>query len=226
MSTFLRRIARRPSQLLARSGKQPLWPGSARYWEDRYRSGGTSGVGSIGEFAAVKAQIVNDFVRRERVKSVIEFGCGDGLQLTLSDYPAYIGLDVSETALAQCAWRFADDPKKSFFLYSPFSFIDNERIFHGELALSLEVIFHLIEDEVFDRYMQHLFSAADRFVLICSTDVELDVGVPQRRHRQFSAWVDHNAPDWERVAVIANPLADWGDSPLGARQDFFFYARR
>lgn len=173
----------------------------------------------------MKAEIVNDFVRRERIRSVIEFGCGDGLQLALADYPEYIGLDVSEAALLQCAERFARDAKKSFFLYAPFSFVDRQQVFHADLALSLEVIFHLVEDEIYDRYMQHLFGAADRFVLICSTDVELDVGVPQRRHRRFSTWIDENASPWKCVTVIENPIADWGDSPLGARQDFFVYAR-
>lgn len=174
--------------------QKPAWPGSAQYWEERYRSGGTCGLGSVGEFAAIKADVVNDFVRKEGIQTVIEFGCGDGLQLMLAEYPGYIGLDVSTAALLQCSTRFFDDPIKSFFHYSPVVFVDRRRLFHGELALSLEVIFHLVEDDVFDRYMSHLFGAADRFVFICSTNVDLDIGVPHRSHRQFSTWIDDHAP--------------------------------
>lgn len=37
----------------------------------------------------------NDFVRARGIDSVIEFGCGDGAQLALAEYPAYGGIDVS-----------------------------------------------------------------------------------------------------------------------------------
>jgi hypothetical protein len=37
------------------------------------------------------------------VRSAIEFGCGDGHQLTLVDYPRYTGVDVSETIVRHCA---------------------------------------------------------------------------------------------------------------------------
>jgi hypothetical protein len=221
-----RSLVSRGSRALPRRRRTPAWAGSARYWDDRYRSGGSSGPGSTGQFAAVKAKFVNDYVRQEAVRSVIEFGCGDGLQLSLANYPAYVGLDVSEAALSRCAERFARDTSKSFFLYSPFSFVDRQRVFRADLALSLEVIFHLVEDDVYGLYMQHLFDAADRFVVVCSTDVDLELDVPHRRHRRFSAWVDEHALDWERVVMFENPLTDWGDSARGALQHFYVYARR
>ena len=45
--------------------------------------------------AAFKAEVPNDFVRARGIDSVIEFGCGDGAQLALAEYPAYVGIDVS-----------------------------------------------------------------------------------------------------------------------------------
>lgn len=76
--------------------------GSARYWELNYARGGTSGPGSYYASAEAKATFLNEFVRARDVRSVIEFGCGDGNQLSLADYPSYIGLDVSRSAL-NCA---------------------------------------------------------------------------------------------------------------------------
>jgi hypothetical protein len=39
-----------------------------------------------------------------------------------------------------------------------------------DLELSLDVIYHLVEDEVFDAYMRSLFAHAGRFVVIYSSN--------------------------------------------------------
>ena len=90
---------------------------SAHFWEGNYAQGRTSGNGSYGALAEGKSQFLNDLVRQRSVGSVIEFGCGDGNQLSMAEYPSYIGLDVSRSAIGLCQQRFADDPAKSFFLY-------------------------------------------------------------------------------------------------------------
>src|SRR5437660_1578196 len=73
--------------------------GSKDYWEGRYVEGGDSGHGSYGFLAAEKARFLNAFIEKHHVASVIEFGCGDGNQLSLARYPRYLGLDVSEAAV-------------------------------------------------------------------------------------------------------------------------------
>ena len=93
--------------------KQVLFPGSAEYWEKRYASGGSSGKGSYGRLSEFKAEVINNFVSKHGVESVIEFGCGDGNQLKLAKYPAYVGLDVSEKAVALCKEKFNNDISKS-----------------------------------------------------------------------------------------------------------------
>ena len=53
--------------------KAPLtFTGSESYWESRYASGGNSGVGSYKKFAAFKAEVINDFVRENEIRSVID----------------------------------------------------------------------------------------------------------------------------------------------------------
>src|SRR5438874_1182973 len=122
------------------------FPGSASYWEQRYRSGGDSGAGSYGRLADFKAEILNRFVASHGVESVIEFGCGDGNQLSLARYPNYIGLDVSASAIQMCKKRFVEDSSKSFFLYHPDCFVDRQGIFASDLSMSIDVIYHLVED--------------------------------------------------------------------------------
>ena len=206
---------RRLSRLRQRLG----FIGSAGYWERNYAKGGTSGGGSYGALAHAKAEFLNGFVREHDLRSVTEFGCGDGHQLSLADYPHYVGLDVSRTAIGLCKRRFADDPTKSFFLYDGECFVDRAHLFDADLAISLDVIYHLVEGLVFERYMSHLFAAGRRYVVVYSTDTTIRSTAPHVLHRRFSSWVDENCPHWRLEQVARGP----GSGP--GRADFFVHER-
>ncbi len=193
--------------------------GSAQYWERRYADGRTSGDGSYGTLAQAKAEFLNLFVRTHGIKSVTEFGCGDGHQLSLAAYPRYVGLDVSPAAIDLCQRRFGDDPTKSFFLYDGARFIDRANLFGAELALSLDVIYHLVEDAVFEKYMTHLFAAGKAYVIIYATNAVISGTAPHVRHREFSTWVEENCPRWRLKHVERGP------DPGVGRADFFVYER-
>ena len=96
-------------------------PYTARYWEQRYKQGGNSGTGSFGKLAEFKAEIVNSFINKYGIVSVIEYGCGDGNQLKLANYPKYIGFEVSPTAISLCQKIFQNDGTKSFKLMSKYN---------------------------------------------------------------------------------------------------------
>jgi hypothetical protein len=193
---------------------------SAHFWEKNYAGGGTSGAGSYGALGTAKAEFLNAFVREHGVRSVTEFGCGDGHQLSLADYPRYVGLDVSRAAIALCKRRFADDPSKSFFRYDGPCFIDHAGLFTADLAISLDVIYHLVEDSVFETYMTHLFTAGGRYVAIYSTNMVMGGTAPHVRHRNFSSWVDENCPQWRLAGLTC------GTGPGSGRADFFVYERQ
>ena len=89
--------------------KNSPFPGSAEYWERRYRGGGNSGDGSYGGLADFKAEIINVFVEENGIDTVVELGCGDGNQLGLMDVPQYTGYDISKTAVEMCAKMYAND---------------------------------------------------------------------------------------------------------------------
>jgi SAM-dependent methyltransferase len=207
--------ARRLSLLRQRLG----FAGSAPYWESHYARGGTSGDGSYGDLARGKAEFLNAFVREHSVRSVTEFGCGDGHQLSLAEYPRYVGLDVSPAAIGLCKRRFAGDPTKSFFLYDGACFVDRAGLFTADLAISLDVLYHLVEDSVFEAYMEHLFAAGRRYVVVYATDMERGGTGPHVRHRRFSSWPEDNCPHWRLVRVTRGP------NPGSGRADFFVYQR-
>jgi hypothetical protein len=206
---------RRLSLLRQRLG----FTGSADFWERRYARGGTSGEGSYGVLARGKAEFLNAFVQINRIESVIEFGCGDGNQLSLGKYPNYVGLDISRTAIGLCKRRFADDLNKSFFLYDSSYFVDHAGLFKSDLALSLDVIFHLVEDDIFEAYMTHLFHAANRYVVVYATNGVISDTAPHVRHRYFSSWVDANCSEWQLKEVRDGR----GAGQLGP--NFFVYER-
>jgi SAM-dependent methyltransferase len=204
------------------SSSRPLpgVPWSAAYWDMRYRRGGHSGAGSSGHLAQFKADIVNQIVRRYGIASVIDFGCGDGRQLQLASYPgSYVGLDVSPEAVRLCSERFSGDPDKRFLAAS-----DDPGT--ADMALSLDVIFHLVEDETFDRYMRRLFAHALRFVVIYSSDYDAATPDAHVRHRRFSVWIGQHAPAWRRVLHIPNPYPFDSLAPDDTSfADFHVYAR-
>lgn len=197
---------------------------SIAYWEQHYAKGDTSGPGSYGHLAEFKAHVINDFVTTHRITSVIEFGCGDGNQLGLFQCARYIGLDVSRTAIHKCVSKYADDPTKSFFLYDPRYFVDRAGVFTAEVGLSLDVIYHLIEDDLFRLYMQHLFASASRHIIIYSSSFDARTA-PHVRHRDFVGYVQNNSPEWRLIERIPNrhPVTESGTKD-GSPYDFFIYA--
>lgn len=204
------------------------FPGSQPYWESGYAAGGTSGTGSYGKLAEFKAEVLNSFVREHEIRSVIEFGCGDGNQLSLATYCSYVGFDVSPTAIQRCQDRFRHDETKQFFLYNPDIFEDvPQSKFRAELALSLDVVYHLTEDKIFELSMSHLFSVSEKFVIIYSTDTDVNHRwqEPHVKHRHFSEWVKENLSEWELLQRIPNTCSPAGNDLLGSSADFFIYQR-
>lgn len=187
--------------------------GSETYWRDRYETGRNSGAGSYGKFAEFKAQVLNDFVRRNEIESVLEFGCGDGNQLKFAAYPRYLGIDVSEVCVSRCKAMF---PQYTFKLLREYA---GEQ---AELALSLDVIFHLVEDDVFEAHMKKLFAAATRFVIVYSSNHDA-IDVPHVRHRKFSDWVERAAPQWRLKDHIPNRFPYNGDYKETSFSDFYVY---
>lgn len=199
--------------------KPEPFPGSNEYWEKRYASGGNSGVGSYNKFAEFKAEILNSFVAKHHVKSVIEFGCGDGNQLLLANYPAYIGFDVSHTIIDSCKAIFLSDTSKTFKLMTDYG---GET---ADLTLSLDVIYHLIEDDIFENYMRSLFKSANRYVIIYASDSDKNKGYEGTHvtHRRFINWIQKNISNFMIIDHIANKYPYSGDYTTGSFSDFYVY---
>lgn len=191
---------------------------TAEYWETRYRDGGDSGAGSAGRLLAFKAAFINAFFADNAIDDVLDLGCGDGRLLSSLRVPRYIGVDVSSTALACCVMRF---PQHRFVPY-----VSLDATATADVAISIDVLFHLVEDAEFARYIQTLFAHARRFVLIYASNTKSNWPVPHVRHRRFTEHVARTEPDWRLLAHVPNRYPFDPDAPNDTSfADFFVYGR-
>ncbi|MBY0537539.1 MAG: class I SAM-dependent methyltransferase [Chitinophagaceae bacterium] len=193
---------------------------SKNYWESRYAAGGNSGDGSYGRLAVFKSEFINNLLNKKGIISSIEFGCGDGHQLSSIHYKKYIGLDVSETIIDKCKEKFSGDQTKSFFAYRTG---DLKQEFKGnDLALSLDVLYHVVEESVFTQYIIDLFSASEKYVLVYSTNFYKEETI-HVLHRKFTDYVEKYCPEWKLVEETKNPYPGNGEQESMA--DFFLFEK-
>lgn len=207
-----------PRQLLNLLGMF-RFPGSAGYWEWRYASGGNSGAGSYGAEARYKQEFLNSCLARHHIQTVIDFGCGDGNQLRGLEVVQYRGYDVSTTVVERCRALYAGDPGKSFH------FLGDYRGETAEAAFSLDVLYHLVEDGVFDDYLSRLFAAATRLVVIYAVDQD-EMRTLRGRHvrfRKFTTSIAARFPKFRLVEAPPRPGHLPGNQKAAA--SFFVYER-
>ena len=195
---------------------------SKNYWNNRYLNNDNSGAGSYGILAAFKAEIINDFVSTHDITSIIELGCGDGNQLKLANYKNYVGFDVSSEAIKICSRTFEGDNTKKFLDYSEIEITE----YSAELVLSLDVIFHLIEDDVYKKYMNNLFRLSSRYVIIYSCNHSEEI-VSHVKCRKFTDWINSEIQDeFKLLKFIPNKYPYDPNNPnTTSFSDFYIYER-
>ena len=197
---------------------------SKKYWNDRYLTGGNSGSGSYNHLAQFKADVINNFIEKNEIKSIVDYGVGDGNQLKLlnTENLIYTGIDVSKFIISKCKEEFKDDKTKTFIHVDN---IDNE--LKGELVLSCDVIYHLIEEDVYKEYMENLFSMSQEYVIIYAKNQDVNF-VQHVKFRKFSNYIDSNLPEWQLIKHIPNkfPQLKLGQNNNNtSSSDFYIYKK-
>lgn len=183
---------------------------SPYFWEKRYQNGGNSGEGSYGILAEFKAKVINTFIEDNDIGAIAEFGCGDGNQMRLFQVKEYTGYDISYKAIELC--------KQYNLLNHSFYHLNDYKKEKYELVLSLDVIYHLIEDDIFEKYMKTIFSASDKFICIYSTNYEKTTAI-HVRHRKFTDFILKNFPEWTLIKFIENEYKEKTEC------DFYFFQK-
>jgi hypothetical protein len=197
---------------------------SKKYWEDRYKRGGNSGSGSYNKLALFKAEVVNNFIEKKNIRTIIDYGVGDGNQLKLinTEDKIYTGIDVSPTVIAKCKDTFLGDDTKNF--------IHTDNInsnLKAELVLSFDVLYHLIEDKIFEEYMQQLFNMSEKYVIIYAKNEDIN----HKQHvkfRKFSTYIEKNLIEWKLIKHVPNkyPQLKIGqNNETSSPSDFYIYEK-
>ena len=167
---------------------------SKTYWENRYKGGDNSGLGSYGDEANFKSDYINKFISDYQIKTINDFGCGDSNQISmLNGFEKYTGFDISKTVLNLCIDKFKHDNR--------FQFVnDTNNMLLSDVTFSLDVTYHVVEDEYFDEYMHNLFKLTNKYVLIYSINSNNSNGFAEHlKNRKFVDWVNNNYPNFELI---------------------------
>jgi SAM-dependent methyltransferase len=130
------------------------------YWNNRYKSGKTSGKGSYGKFAIFKADVINDFITKNKIIQLIDIGCGDGNNAFLLKIKKYIGLDISPEAIKKCVESYTNDRTKEFHIYNK-----NYNI-KSDLIICLDVLYHITDDKDYYSTLNCIFKMSNKYVIL------------------------------------------------------------
>jgi trans-aconitate methyltransferase len=197
---------------------------SKHYWEKRYKENGNSGSGSYNNLAIFKAEIINNFININKIITIIDYGVGDGNQLKLinTEHKKYIGIDVSPTIIKKCKETFINDSTKTFFLENE---VNNQQ---AELVLSCDVIYHLIEDDVYNTYMNNLFNMSSKFVIIYAKNANIN-HCSHVKFRKFTDYINITFKEYKLIEHISNkfPQKKLGEkNETTSPSDFYIFKKQ
>ncbi|MDP8246275.1 MAG: class I SAM-dependent methyltransferase [Candidatus Hinthialibacter antarcticus] len=185
----------------AEAQKTPIDPNfnAEHWWDSRYATGGNSGAGSYGANYMFKRDYINAVVRRFEVKSVIDLGCGDGYQIKEIDVEAYQGVDISASVVNRCRKLYENQPAFSFNVYDE---IEMERY---DLAMSLDVLYHVVEPDQYGLYLNRLVSHSGLILIYANATPRSD-NTAHMLFRDHIAEIQKRAVSARIIEKVMNPL--------------------
>jgi hypothetical protein len=135
----------------------------SEYWEDRYRSGGSSGEGSVGRSREWKWSIIDSYVHN--LDDVIDIGCGnlafwESRKESLPKNFRYFGLDVSRSVIELNRTRY------SGWTFSIGDASEPVLGLKGRIVLCLDVLFHIMDDAAYLRILENLARYSLEWILV------------------------------------------------------------
>ncbi|MEA3323420.1 MAG: hypothetical protein U9Q12_04325, partial [Patescibacteria group bacterium] len=95
-----------------------------------------------------------------------------------------------------------------------------DEIKNADLTLSIDVIFHLVEDYAFKEYITELFKRSNNYVIIYSTNFHKKYKSPHQLDREFTSFIQTNINNFKLVKKVKNPFK--GDKTMS---DFYIYKK-
>lgn len=165
------------------------------YWEKRYGNGGTSGWGSHNPQSVLfKSSYINELIKNYSIKTIVELGCGDGNQLEkFVGYDKYYGYDISTNILDNCRLQFIYHKNIEFVR-------DINELFvrKYDLVLSLDVVYHLVDDILFEKHINDLFTLSN-IITLFTTNIDETVPVKHIKNRCVTEYI--NKKNWDYTLI-------------------------
>jgi SAM-dependent methyltransferase len=131
------------------------------YWDERYRKGQNSGKGSYGANAEFKAAHIHRVVKEYNCKSIADFGCGDGNQLSMFPNISYTGFDISPTIIEQNKVKFPDKNFEVMDMKNTSKYNDI-----ADLSICFDCLFHITQTKDWVILIDAVCNAAKNVIVI------------------------------------------------------------
>lgn len=141
---------------------------NSSFWDERYLTNPElgSGVGSRGDLAVRKRELVEAVWAEYGSGSVLDVGFGDLQVLDLSRFDTYTGVDVSAVAVERARERF---PQHTF-LNADFGGRAEPDVPPADFVLCLDVLIHQFDAKAYRRMVERLVARARRVGLVSAYD--------------------------------------------------------
>lgn len=128
------------------------------YWDERYKSGGTSGCGSIGELRRWKWKIINQYC--PYLTSIIDIGCGDMSFWEGTAIPRnYTGLDISQEIITRNRKKY---PLATFNTISSTELLP----ITSDIVFCFDMLFHIMDKDDYDKTLKNCCAYAKNYIFI------------------------------------------------------------
>lgn len=138
---------------------------ASEFFDANYKVGGTSGEGSTVDVTAEYRHIIEEFIRLNGVKSVLDVGCGDwkfSRRIPWGDYGiSYLGIDVSPFIIEKNTRDYGNANTRFEVVKSPSDILNMGRF---DLIISKDAIQHM-PNSVVSAYLD-VFEQAGRRCLL------------------------------------------------------------
>lgn len=139
------------------------------YWDSWYSSSTNSGPGSQGKLQEFKINYLNKLFKQFEIKTVLDFGCGDGSLALGLHCRSYFGIDIAAKAIELCKKR-VNRPGFSFecmhfFDYTP-SIIENKFPSGLDCCICIDTLYHIFTKEILNKTLESLFSTGAKIVVL------------------------------------------------------------
>ncbi len=73
-------------------------------------------------------------------------------------------------------------------------------------CFSIDVIFHLVEYALFEKYLEDLFSSAIKLKVIYGADLDYIPATEHELYRRFTAYIENEFPEWKLDKFIKTDI--------------------